>query len=226
MLGRSLSKDEGEWMYGQFDALLRRTGLQDGHKITALWVEIALQHSQPHRYYHNLTHLYNLLRLTDAYEVDLFAPDLVRWAIFYHDFVYVVGSTSNESESAEAARARLSPILPSDELHLVQKYINATAKHLLPPLDEQFSSAEQADCGLFLDFDLAILGTPSHIYQKYTQAIAQEYTTLYTKEQYEAGRRAFLDNFLRAHHAFFLSPTFEPVEEQAMENVLGELSNG
>jgi len=224
-LGRSLSKDDGEWLYAQFDSLCRRSGLLDGQKIIALWVEIALKHNEAHRFYHNLTHLYNLIQLVDRYEVDIFAPDLLRWAVFYHDFVYNVGSTSNESDSAEAAGERLSAFLASEELRLVEKYILATAKHQLPPVDEQFTTAEQADCGLFLDFDLAILAAPAPIYQQYTQAIAQEYTTLYHPTQYREGRRAFLDRFLRTHHTFFLSPTFEPVEEQAMENVLNELSS-
>lgn len=220
VVGRQLAKEPSEWLYMQFNELAERTKIAPEARLK-LWLDLAMQHNEPHRHYHHLSHLYNLLRLVAAFEADLHAPDLLRWAVWYHDYIYQIGNPNNEEQSAKAAYNLLSKYLSVEDLLQVQELILATARHEVPALSEDFGLAQHKDCALFLDFDLAILAAPRLVYKEYSAAVEKEYTTVYELEAYRQGRAVFLQRFLQRPQLYF-SPAFAQVEGLARENIGAE----
>jgi predicted metal-dependent HD superfamily phosphohydrolase len=217
VVGRQLTKAPSEWLYLTFNTLGERTGIAVEQRLK-LWLDVAMQHNEPHRHYHHLSHLYNLLRLIDAFEAELNAPDLLRWAVWYHDYIYQIGNPNNEEQSAKTAYNLLSAYLSVEDLLQVQELILATATHQVPALSEDFGLVQHKDCALFLDFDLAILAAPHSIYKEYSAAVEKEYTSLYELEAYKQGRAAFLQRFLQRPQLYF-SPAFAQVEDIARQNI-------
>lgn len=87
-------------------------------------------------------------------------------AVLFHDAVYDVGRTDNEARSAALARDE-APRWFDVDLDRVEELILLTASH-----------GRQAvigpDAALFLDCDMAILGSSPERYQLYTQHVTAE----------------------------------------------------
>jgi len=63
-----------------------------------------------------------------------------------------------------------------DRIAHIAAMITATAGHGLPDFADAGAGAGAArDCALFLDFDLAILGSPPATFAAYEQAVRREY---------------------------------------------------
>ena len=88
----------------RFDGFLARlgTGRRD---LGAAWRRLLFQlYSEPHRHYHSVRHIMNLLDRLDALrpfsEGTAFRPGLDRLletecAIWFHDAIYIIGSPHN-----------------------------------------------------------------------------------------------------------------------------------
>lgn len=223
IVGRQLARDPSEWLYHSFDSLAQRTGIPPTQRLQ-LWLDIAKHHNQPHRYYHHLSHLYNLLQLAENLQTEIHAPDLLRWAVWFHDYIYAIGNPNNEVDSAQTAYNQLSPYLNTEDLLQVQELILATAGHQIPAVSEEFSLLQYKDCALFLDFDLAILAATPNKYQEYSQAVELEYTSIYPLDAYRQGRKAFIARFLERERLFY-SPIFAPAEDRARQNLSQEAAS-
>ncbi|MDQ2686612.1 MAG: hypothetical protein M3Y28_01965, partial [Armatimonadota bacterium] len=102
--------------------------------------------------------------------------------------------------------------LPDEIASRVKQLILATKAH--QALDGD------AACRLLLDADLAILGAPETDYNAYAQAIRREYAWV-PDVHYRQGRRRVLETFLQRPR-LYLTPSFEPLEEQARANLRHE----
>ena len=132
--------------------------------------ELVRAYTAPDRHYHDLRHVETLLRL--AQDHALADREAVEAAIWFHDAIYDTRRQDNEDQSAELAIERLSGRAATDRIGRVAAMIRATAGHRLP----EFAAADAArDCALFLDFDLAILGSPPAAFAAYEQAVRREY---------------------------------------------------
>ena len=60
-------------------------------------------HSERHRKYHNLSHVYALLNDADIYEKEIRDFNAVCFAIWFHDVIYQTRRNDNEEKSAEFA---------------------------------------------------------------------------------------------------------------------------
>jgi len=69
-----------------------------------LWAELVEQYSNKKRYYHNLTHLENLLIQLKEIKSDIDDWDTVLFSLYYHDVIYNSKSQKNEENSAELAK--------------------------------------------------------------------------------------------------------------------------
>lgn len=103
------------------------------------------------------------------------APAAVELAIWYPDAIYEPLARDNEVLRAALFRADLGDVLAPDLLADVAAMIVATERHQLP---ETGSRRWLADCALFLDMDLSILGTPSAVFARYQAAIRKEYAAV------------------------------------------------
>lgn len=126
-------------------------------------------YGQPHRRYHDLTHIADCLRELAA------VPDLadearlrLAYAIWWHDAVYDPTRSDNETASAALARLDLAA-LGEDEATCaeVARLIELTTGHQV--------AGDDPEGALLVSIDLAILGRAPEAYDAYARAIRQEY---------------------------------------------------
>jgi predicted metal-dependent HD superfamily phosphohydrolase len=162
-------------------------------EIDALLVR---HYSEPHRAYHNATHITEVLGWFDlvADDVGWQSPRDVYDAILFHDVIYDALAKDNETRSADLALAHgCSP--------RTAELIALTALH------GKLTRAElDQDAALFLDCDTAILGAAPDAFDAYDRGIAIEYASV-PPDLYRQGRGAFL-RMMRERPRLFLTDYF------------------
>lgn len=172
----------------------------------------AERYAEPHRKYHDLTHVRQVVRdavaMTEGRDRAVVA--LAAWA---HDVVYDGRPGEDERASAAWARATLTAAgLAEDDVARVAGLVLATAGHTAPPGDR----AAQA----LLDADLAILAAPPEEYERYRQSVRAEYAHV-TDDQWRAGRAAVLRSLLAKDPLY---PLARHREAAARRNLAAELA--
>ncbi|MEO1050259.1 MAG: hypothetical protein AAFX87_06525 [Bacteroidota bacterium] len=190
----------------------------DGELKTELFDELVSYYSHKSRHYHGLTHINNLLRLTEEYQEHLSQRDQVLWAIWYHDAIYNVRKGNNEEKSAELSMAQLDRLgLSQEVLTKISDLILATKSHVLAE-DSDFDTA------FMLDIDLSILGSNEADYKAYTKQIRKEYR-IYPDFMYRKGRKKVLHSFLEQERIFKTDLFYPLWEDQARANLGQELND-
>ena len=190
------------------EALIEQSGLSEGARA-----DILCRHAEPHRRYHDLTHIDALA--CEAARLDWIDPQPVRLAILYHDIVYRPGSATNEADSAAHMRAQLSGHIPAHVLERAGALIKATAAHAWP-------DAGDRDALRFLDIDMGILGSPREDYARYARQVRAEFTRI-PKPLYNRGRSRVLAGFLDRER-LYLSETYHArLDAPARANMRWEL---
>jgi predicted metal-dependent HD superfamily phosphohydrolase len=166
--------------------------------------ELAAAYSEPHRAYHNVSHIAELLAWFDrvADDVGWRAPSTVYAAIVFHDAIYDPAAKDNEARSAEWARRAGYP----DAVPLIEMTANHTA------------AKPDHDAALFLDADMAIIGAPAAQFDAYNEAIAREYSHV-PADAFAAGRRAFLEKVLATPRIFHTAYFHDRLDAQARSNL-------
>jgi predicted metal-dependent HD superfamily phosphohydrolase len=164
------------------------------------------------RHYHGLEHLGEVLGHVDLLADEAGDARAVRLAAWFHDAVYDVHATDNEEQSARLAEATLdeSPALVAE----VARLVRLTADHAASPTDRNGA--------VLCDADLAILASHEARYQRYTEAVREEYAYV-PEEDFKAGRAAVLRQLLALPHLFTTSYGSAHWEQRARDNVTAEL---
>jgi len=182
----------------------------EGEKI---WQKVFKAHNESSRAYHNLSHLYSILKIFDQFQALKLDQTIYYWTTFFHDYVYKATRKDNEAKSAAIAKEILTPFLSTKQLEVIITIIESTAQHQpLTDVPEQYS---------FLDADLAILASEEVLYDKYTAAIREEYR-IYPDFLYRPGRKKVLEHFLERDQIYYTS-IFQVYEEKARANLEREL---
>ncbi|WP_158962888.1 HD domain-containing protein [Myroides fluvii] len=183
--------------------------------IQSYWLEIKRQYETAGRYYHNLTHLKNILMELNEISAEINDWEVILCSVFYHDIIYDARAQDNEEQSAQLAKARLSKLqLPESKIDLVFNQIIATKKH---------QKSTDSDTNYFLDADLSILGKDWEQYNSYGQNIRKEYA-IYPDDLYNQGRKKALTHFLTLE-TIFSTPHFQSkYERQARLNLTREIN--
>ncbi|HEU0036850.1 MAG TPA: hypothetical protein VFQ53_39845 [Kofleriaceae bacterium] len=172
--------------------------------------ELVAHYSEPHRAYHNTTHIAELLQWFDV------VADEVGWtnardvydAILFHDVIYDPRAAHGDNERMSAALARR-----HGASEHAAELILLTARH-----GSIVREAVDADAAHFLDSDTAILGAEPAAFDAYDAAIAREYAHV-PPDAFEAGRGAFLAKML-AQPRIFLSDFFHArLDARARDNL-------
>ena len=173
---------------------------------------IVTGYTEPHRYYHTLHHLYHLFTELDACQP---ISKETLWAVWYHDFVYQPGATTNEKKSTVRAAKFLNKLgADKSSIDRVITLINATKYHQ--------SDFQDIELQFFLDADMAILGSDKEIYQDYCKAVRREHKSI-PAMLFNRGRKKFLASVL-AQPSIFMSDIFrEKYELAARQNIEEEL---
>ncbi|KAI1159760.1 hypothetical protein F5B18DRAFT_635566 [Nemania serpens] len=176
------------------------------------WVnEFLKRYTEPHRHYHDLTHIDAMLACYDDASLD---DEAVILAIIFHDWVYDQLRSDNELESAKVFGSFAEDgTIATETRQTVRGLIEATITHTLHNEDERTK--------LFLDFDLEVLSRPHEAYQVYTAQIREEYSR-FDNEAFRRGRTAVLESFLKREKIYF-SDAFAEREHCARENVQEEI---
>lgn len=180
-------------------------------RVNGSFEEISAEYQAEHRVYHTLEHVDRLLTFLEGRRKNIKDWDSVRLAAWFHDVVYDPKAHNNEEKSAEFARRSLEQFgLPEDVISHTEALIRATARHEIIEND--------SDSAIFLDGDLATLGVSQEDFDKYAARIRQEYSWI-SEEEYRAGRKKVLENFLKRGHIYHTESTRNELEEQARKNI-------
>jgi predicted metal-dependent HD superfamily phosphohydrolase len=172
--------------------------------------ELVSAYTAPDRHYHDLRHIEALLGLMDACAGAITDRDAVEAAIWFHDAIYDTRRNDNEERSAALAAARLAGTADEARVARIGAMIRATAGHAVPHFADD---AAGRDCALFLDMDLAILGSAAAEFDAYEAAVRREYDWV-AEPQWKLGRRAVLTAFL-ARPAIYATARFQASHEAA-----------
>lgn len=182
-------------------------------EINSLWLDLEKTYSKKSRYYHNLTHLEEMVFWFLKYKQQLQQPNEVLYSIFYHDYVYNVTRKDNELKSAEHAIALLKPNHQLNK-QLVFDSIVATQLH---------QHSENKDSNWLIDFDLKILSKDWEDYKTYCQQIRKEYN-IYPDFLYNPGRKKALAHFLENENIYQTETFRTHFEDKARENIQKEIA--
>lgn len=197
----------------KFQKVLLEIGF-DASRTDTLWQDLEKTYSGKNRYYHNLTHLEEMIVQYERYHSELTFPVEVLYAIFYHDYIYKATSKENELKSAELAIS----ILPENakiNKELVFEMIVATKLHAHNRVE---------DINWLIDFDLKILSKEWEDYEVYFKQIRKEYK-IYPDLLYSPGRKKALQHFLENEFIFQTETFRSKFEKQARENILKEIQS-
>lgn len=171
--------------------------------------------SEPHRRYHTVAHLRDVLDRIGELAEPHHDRQLVALAAWYHDAVYRIppGQPDNEEASARLAEHELAGHLDPDQVCQVARLVRLTADHRV--------AADDADGALLCDADLAVLAADEDAYRRYTEAIRAEYAHV-PHGRFRQGRREVLTALLEQGR-LFRTRRGARLEERARQNVAAEI---
>lgn len=169
----------------------------------------------PHRGYHDLLHLREVLDHLDELSQAGMAFDRVAvgLAAWFHDAVYDASPGDEERSAAWAAEA-LPPLVGDDVAAEVARLVLLTERHR--PDDGDVSGE------VLCDADLAILAAAPQRYAAYVAAVRREYAHV-PDDAFGAGRTAVLRDLLDKPALFHTAYARERWEAPARANVEAEL---
>ena len=178
---------------------------------------IRLHASPKARAYHNLNHVKHVIQvvneLTNVYAVDI-VP--LTYAALFHDCIYDTQwkyAISVEAASANVWNAQARLMSVSEEMiRLVVGLILCTRTHKAYTLPQE----------VFIDADMAILGSSLSEYDVYRKQIREEWSHI-PDDKYAAGRSNFLRETLASDRIFHTQYMFDTYEEIARMNLAYEL---
>jgi predicted metal-dependent HD superfamily phosphohydrolase len=164
--------------------------------VAAVYADIVARYAEPHRRYHTLEHINEVLARVTGPDVEL--------AVWFHDVVYDTTVPDNEARSAAYAAGVLATLgAPSDVIAEVQRLILLTAGHS--------ADADDANGTMLINADLAILSAEPSRYDRYARDVRAEYAHV-DDASWRAGRTAVLQSLLA------MAP-----DEWARSNIVREL---
>lgn len=175
--------------------------------------------SAPHRHYHTVTHLTDVLDVVDEHAELASSVDRVRLAAWLHDAVYdprALGD-ANERDSAEFAAGLLGALgVPAGTAADVARLVGLTAGHA--------TDADDPDGELLCDADLAILASDPARYAAYTAAIRREYAHV-PEDDFRAARATVLRALLELPGIYRHPALAAAWESRARANLTAELQS-
>lgn len=194
-----------------FRNVLAQYGGTNAH-IDTCWQAVKKRYTAKSRYYHDLTHIENMLNEFQQVEELAQTPNHVVLAIFYHDVVYKSTRSDNEHQSALLFQQHMEAT-DFNQVEVVMKMIEATQKH---------APTHDTDTQILLDLDLAVLGKDLTVYRAYSEGVREEYR-IYPDFVYRKGRKKVLQQLLDQPEIYQTAFFKQRYETPARENLAEEL---
>jgi predicted metal-dependent HD superfamily phosphohydrolase len=194
--------------------LLARYGVEPAAAYP-VFDRLVAAYSEPHRFYHTLEHVHEVLRVAGRLADTATDPAAVQLAAWFHDAVYDSRAIDNESRSAALASELLAPLgAPASVLTHVEAMIRATAHAGAADVDP--------DTAVLLDADLAILSAEERRYARYSADVRREYAWV-DDATYRIGRTRVLQGFLDRPRIYRTERMFAAAEDAARRNIGAEI---
>ena len=213
--------------------------------VEAAGLDLIARYEEPHRRYHTVRHLTEVLDVVDELADEADDLDAVRLAAWFHDAVYESGAShatddtshasnasneSNESSecsdskenlSNEEASARLAELVlpglgvPAPRVAEVARLVRLTERH----------SAEEGDrnAAVLFDADLAILAADPARYDEYAKSVREEYREI-RDDLFRPGRAQILEALLSNPSLYRTAAAHARFESPARANVAAEIA--
>lgn len=174
------------------------------------------RYSQPHREYHNLMHVEDVLLRIEELEPPQEHELALALAAWFHDAVYQPGNDDNEDRSAYVAYDALEQVGADPALiGEVVRLVRLTATH--------DPDAGDVPGAVLSDADLAILAAPRDRYERYVDQIRVEYVHV-PDDQFRIGRARVLQAFLDRPAIYRTAHGRRHWEEPARTNLAAEIA--
>lgn len=178
--------------------------------------QVLERYAEPHRHYHDLTHLAEVLGALRVLTAEADLPVPVVCAAYWHDAVYDPRADDNEQRSADLAAAELSRLgLVPQVVEEVVRLVLLTVSH--DPVPEDRHGA------LLSDADLAVLAAEPHRYERYAAGVRREYAHV-GPLAFREGRAVVLRELLERPHLYATPEGRRRWEDAARGNLRAELS--
>ena len=188
-----------------------------GDRARVAGADLLSRHSEPHRRYHDVRHLAEVLDGVDELAAHAHDPDLVRLAAWFHDAVYEVRAPAGTSEGASAdLAASVLTALGHPGVDAVVRLVRLTATHD-PAVDD-------ADGQVLCDADLRVLAAGSARYAAYARDVRTEYAHV-PDTDFTAGRAAVMSALLAHDRLYATATAHERWEARGRANVTAELAH-
>ena len=167
-------------------------------------------YTEKHRFYHTTQHIKAMLNHFDAVIEFVERPDEMELAIWFHDAIYKTLSKTNELDSAKWAQSFLEK----------QGYDKAGIERIFNLIMATLHNGKLKtnDEKIIVDIDLAILGTPTEVYDKFERNIRKEYK-LVPSFIYRKKRKQLLQSFLNNDSIYNMDYFKNKFENTARENI-------
>jgi predicted metal-dependent HD superfamily phosphohydrolase len=183
--------------------------------VAGAGAELLARYAEPHRGYHDLAHLDEVLRNVDRLAEDADDVAAVRLAAWFHDAVYDPTATDNEDASARLAARVLTGLRVADDVaERVADLVRLTAEH---------DPGADRDGAVLCDADLAILASDGPRYTTYADGVRAEYEHL-DDAAFASGRARVLRSLLDRSTLFGTDYGRTTWEAAARDNLRAELS--
>lgn len=188
-----------------------------GRDLLTRWLE-------PHRHYHDTTHLAEVLAAVDvlagAEHVPSDSRAVATLAVWFHDAVYAVQSPTDNEERSAALAARELERLGADRsvVERVVAVVLDTAAHDL-------GSTALSDPARVIvhDADLWVLSAPVERFDEYCRQVREEYHHV-PEATYASARSEVLRPFLTRPHVYRTAHARRHWQPAARENLARELT--
>lgn len=183
--------------------------------VAGAGAELLARYAEPHRGYHDLAHLDEVLHRVDQLADEAEDVATVRLAAWFHDAVYDPSAEDNEEASARLATRVLTGLRVPDEVAArVADLVRVTVDH---------EPGADRDGAVLCDADLAVLASDAPRYTTYVDGVRTEYRHL-DDATFAAGRARVLRSLLDRPWLFHTSHGRATWEAPARANLRGELS--
>ena len=184
-------------------------------------IELKKRYNEPHRVYHNLEHIEEMLRWVPRKHPEVY--NIIE-AILYHDIVH---SPSFSPDGLDEALSCAEYVIYTFSPHGIEgkgsllnerrviEAINATARHT----QDQKHLCDVAQ--IVLDLDLATFALPWEEYQEWTKLLMKELSIKYPDADIVTGRRVFLTKLLEREKLYYVNTHWEV---SARENIKRDMS--
>lgn len=194
--------NEPKWL-----GLMERLGFDANIDV---YRELLACYSQKHRHYHNVSHISAVLNHLEKVQNLTDNASTIELALWFHDAIYKVLSSTNELNSANWAATFL-------QVNGASKKAASKVHSLIMATLHNFTPADN-DEKLMVDIDLAILGCDSDTYELFESWIRKEYR-LIPSFVYNKKRKAILAGFLDRDRIYSHDYFYQGLEKSARENI-------